>query len=107
MDEGGGLHSTPRRRLARIALILYIDFMPPTTHELIEICGRLPEEKLRSLVDYARFLEAQSHEDSEMDTGDDAWERIIADRRQRPELDAFVKESLGEGNAEPLDLDKL
>lgn len=81
--------------------------MPPTTHELVEIRERLPEDKLRSLVDYARFLEARSREHSETGTGDDAWERIIADRRQRPKLDAFAKESLDEGIGSHNELNKL
>jgi len=82
--------------------------MPPTTDELAEICRRLPEDKLRSLVDYARFLESQApRQESSAESGDDAWERIIADPHPRPKLDAFVKQSLEDGTSEPFDLGKL
>ena len=37
---------------------------------------------------------------------DEQWERIIADPRLRPKLEAFVKEALSEGS-EPLDLERL
>jgi len=35
------------------------------------------------------------------------WERIIGEARPRPKLDAFVAEALREGEAIPLDIDKL
>jgi hypothetical protein len=41
-----------------------------------------------------------SHQD------DEQWERIIADPRPRPKLEAFVKEALSVGS-EPLDLERL
>ena len=67
--------------------------------ELVEIVGNLPEDKAREVVDFARFLQQQA--------GDHEWERIIADSRPRPKLDAFVADALREGPAEPLDPSKL
>jgi len=73
--------------------------MTAAAKELAEIVGELPEEKAREVVDFARFLRQQA--------GDAAWERIIADKHPRPKLDKFVAEALHEGNAEPLDTNKL
>jgi hypothetical protein len=73
--------------------------MAAMTHELAEIIRDLPEEKAREVMDFARFLQHQA--------GDDAWERIIADARPHPKLDAFVAEALRESPAEPLDPSKL
>jgi hypothetical protein len=72
--------------------------MSSDTEELIRICEALPEAKRVEVADFARFLLAQQ--------GDERWERIIADEKPRPKLDAFLKESRAEG-AEPLDLDRL
>ena len=73
--------------------------MAVITDELAEILRELPEERAQELVDFARFLQQQS--------GDAAWERIIAEASPRPRLDAFVAEVLREGSAEPLDPSKL
>ena len=73
--------------------------MSAVGQELISIVDGLPEEKAREVVDFARFLQQQA--------GDVAWERIIADARPRPKLDAFVANALREGAAEPLDPSKL
>jgi len=73
--------------------------MSAVAQELIKIVDGLSEEKAREVVDFARFLREQA--------GDAAWERIIADARPRPKLDAFVAEALREGPAEPLDPSKL
>jgi len=66
---------------------------------LVEIVEALPEEKAREVVDFARFLQYQS--------ADSEWERILADSRSRPKLDAFVESALREGSAEPMDTSKL
>jgi hypothetical protein len=72
--------------------------MSSETQELIRIWEALPEDKRSEVADFAKFL---------LDRQDDAvWERIIADPRGRPKLDAFVREALAEGS-EPLDLDRL
>ena len=73
--------------------------MSSDTQELIRICEALPEAKRVEVADFARFLLAQQ--------ADAQWERIIADEKNRPKLDAFLKESKAEGSAEPLDLDRL
>ena len=73
--------------------------MAAMTREMAEIIRDLPEEKAREVVDFARFLQQQA--------SDIAWERIIADARPRPKLDAFVAEALREEPPEPLDPDKL
>lgn len=72
--------------------------MSGDTQELIRICEALPEAKRVEVADFARFLLAQQDEQR--------WERIIADGKPRPKLDAFLKESGAEGSA-PLDLDRL
>jgi len=73
--------------------------MSAVAKELVEIVGALPEDKAREVVDFARFLQQQA--------GDREWERIIADARPRPKLDAFVADALREGPLEPLDPSKL
>lgn len=72
--------------------------MSEKTREVVDICEKLPEAKRAEVVDFARFLLAQQ--------GDARWEEIIASPTPRPKLDAFVRESLAEGN-EPLDPDQL
>jgi len=73
--------------------------MTTVAKELVEILNDLPEEKAREVVDFARFLQQQS--------GDQEWERIIAGKRAYPKLETFAAEALREGNAEPLDPNKL
>lgn len=67
----------------------------------------LPAEKQSSVLDYVRFMkhQAQATDDSE-EQGDAAWERIIADPRPRPKLEAFMKEALANGS-EPMKLGRL
>jgi len=73
--------------------------MSTVSQELIEIVNKLPAEKAKEVVDFARFLQQQA--------GDFAWERIISDSRPRPKLDAFVADALREEPVEPLDSNKL
>ena len=73
--------------------------MSAVSQELIEIVDKLPEEKAKEVVDFARFLQQQA--------GDHEWERIIADKHTYPKLEKFAAESLREGAAEPLDPSKL
>jgi hypothetical protein len=68
------------------------------TEEIIRICEALPEVKRAEVAEFAKFLLDRQD--------DDVWERIIADPRGRPKLDAFVRAALAEGS-EPLDPDKL
>jgi hypothetical protein len=76
----------------------------PKTKELVTICAQLPAQKVEELVDFARFLQQQLASES---AGDKDWERIIADPRSRPKLDAFAKQALQEGEAAPLDPDTM
>ena len=73
--------------------------MKAVAKELVEIVDRLPEDKAREVVDFARFLQQQA--------SDGEWERILDEPRAYPKLDKFVAESLREDPAEPLDPAKL
>ena len=73
--------------------------MNSVAEELAEIVDRLPEDKARAVVDFARFLQQQA--------GDREWERIIAAQRVYPKLEKFAAEALREGTAEPLEISKL
>jgi len=72
--------------------------MSVETQELLSICEQLPEAKRAEVADFARFLLARE--------GDERWEQIISETNPRPKLEAFLKESAGEG-AEPMDLKRL
>ena len=72
--------------------------MSGATEEIIRVCEALPPEKQTELADFARFLLARQDEA--------AWERILAERRPRPRLEAFLRESAAEGD-EPLEPDRL
>ena len=73
--------------------------MSLTAQELIGILDGLPEDKVREVMDFARFLQQQA--------GDREWERILAERRTYPKLEQFAAAALREGTAEPLDPSKL
>ncbi len=73
--------------------------------ELTQICAGLPAHKVEELVDFARFLEARAAVQSarvEESPGDAAWEKIIADPKPRPKLDAFIAAAMSEGPSELL-----
>ena len=65
--------------------------------DIIDQLPKLNETERRAIFEKLRELAQQD---------DEQWERIIADPRPRPKLDAFVKEALSEGS-EPLDLKRL
>jgi len=65
--------------------------------EIINELPKLNEIERRAVLEKLREL---AHQD------DERLERIIADPRPRPKLEAFVKEALSEGS-EPLDLERL
>ncbi len=67
--------------------------------ELTKICATLPAQKVEELVDFARFLQTRVAESAD----DAAWERIIADPKQRLKLDAFAAAAMAEGPATPLE----
>ncbi|MGA2498522.1 MAG: hypothetical protein ABSH20_12310 [Tepidisphaeraceae bacterium] len=73
--------------------------MSTRTEELIRICEALPDDKRDQVADFARFLLDRQ--------GDERWERIIADPKPRPKLEAFMEASRAEGGEEPLDLDRM
>jgi len=65
--------------------------------EIIDELPKLNETERRAVLEKLREL---AHQD------DEQWERIIADPRRRPKLEAFVKEALSEGS-EPLENSKI
>ena len=84
--------------------------MSAETEELVAVAEQLSPGRRAEVADFARFLlsreqEGQPGKEAEED-GDAAWERIIADPRPRPKLEAFLEASRAEGS-EPMDLDKL
>lgn len=66
--------------------------------EIAELCESLPPEKRDEVADFARFLLSRQQ--------DERWEKIMAEGRSRPRLDAFLRESAAEVD-EPLDLGRL
>lgn len=72
--------------------------MSTATQEIIEVCEALPPEKQSEVVDFARFLLARQE--------DERWERTLDEKRARPRLEAFLRESAAEGD-EPLDPSRL
>ena len=72
--------------------------MSTETKEIIDICEALPPEKQSAVVEFARFL--LTRED------DKRWEKLLADPKRRPKLDAFARESATEPD-EPMDLNRL
>ena len=80
--------------------------MSAETQELVDICERLPDTERTTVTAFARFLLSQIDGGEGEGEGDAAWERIIADPRPRPKLEAFMAESAKEGT-EPLDLERM
>ena len=72
--------------------------MSTATQEIIEVREALPPEKRSEVADFARFLLARQD--------DERWERSLDEKRARPRLEAFLRESAAEGE-EPLDLNRL
>jgi hypothetical protein len=68
--------------------------MSVAVQELIEIMDGMPEDKVREVLDFARFLQQQA--------GDREWERILAAKRTYPKLEKFAAEAMREGRAELL-----
>lgn len=81
---------------------------PDIAARIAEESASLPPEKQSAILDFVLFVKersAQAAAAGESD-GDAAWERIIADPRPRPKLEAFMKAAAAEGD-EPLDLDRM
>ena len=57
--------------------------------EIINELSKLNETERRAVLEKLRELSHQN---------DEQWERIIADPRPRPKLEAFVKEAFSEGS---------
>jgi hypothetical protein len=76
--------------------------------ELTQLCAALPAEKVAEVLDFARFLQSRPTVPGEAwqpepeGPGDVEWERIIADPRPRPKLDAFMKAAFEESPSELL-----
>jgi hypothetical protein len=76
--------------------------MSKLTKEILEICEHLPEGKVAAIVDFARAL--QRGDESPADA---AWERILAENRHRPKLEAFISAAVAESEPRPLDRSRL
>ncbi len=72
--------------------------MSTPTEEILRVCESLPPDKQAEVADFARFLLARQAEE--------VWERILAEEKGRPRLEAFLRESAAEGD-EPLDINRL
>ena len=72
--------------------------MSNSTAEIIQVCEALPLEKQSEVIDFARFLLARED--------DERWERLLAETKSRPRLDAFLRETAAEAD-EPLDRRRL
>jgi hypothetical protein len=69
-----------------------------TIEEISSLCAALPPEKRLEVADFAHFLLLEEN--------DEAWERLIADPRERPRLEAFLDQTRSEGD-ESLDPSRL
>ena len=79
---------------------------PDLTARIAEESAALPPDKQSAVLDFIRFAKYLDEQGETLSEGDAAWERIIADPRPRPKLEAFMKASAEEGD-EPLDLDRM
>ncbi|MEO5721739.1 MAG: hypothetical protein ABIR71_09745 [Chthoniobacterales bacterium] len=75
---------------------------------IAEEAASLPAEKQSAVLDFVLSIKesAAAASVAAEEDGDAAWERIIADPRPRPKLEAFMKAAAEEGD-EPLDLDRM
>lgn len=73
---------------------------------IAEEAASLPPDKQTAILDFVLFVKQRATAGNGPDDGDAAWERIIADPRPRPKLEAFVREAAAEGE-EPLDPTRL
>jgi len=71
---------------------------------IAEEAATLPPEKQSAVLDFVLFVKQRAEADAIGD-GDELWERIIADPRPRPKLEAFLREAAAEGE-EPLDFNR-
>ena len=97
----------PRARRARPgfagpARARYHDDMTKLAEEAARLVDSLPQDKARSLIEYARFLSEKADEE--------AWEQQLGDPRYAPGLATAVAEvdrEIRSGQGEPLDPDRL
>ncbi len=84
--------------------------MPPTANlaaRIAEESASLPPEKQSAVLDFVLFVKYRAEQaGGAEEVGDAAWERIIADPRPRPKLEAYIEAAKAEGT-EPLDLDRM
>ena len=66
----------------------------------------LPPDKQSAVLDFIRFAKYLDEQGEPLSEGDAAWERIIADPRPRPKLEAYLK-SIENEPTEPMDFDRL
>ena len=89
----------PLAKLESFRFRRYHYTMSNGTQELIRICEALPEDKRIEVADFAKFLLDRQ--------GDERWERLLADPKPRPKLEAFMESSRAEGGEKLLDLDRM
>ncbi len=70
---------------------------------IAEEAAMLPEAKQTAVLDYVLFIKQQTGMEQ---TGDEVWEKLIADPRPRAKLQAYMKAAMEEGS-EPLDTSRL
>ncbi len=75
---------------------------------IAEESASLPPEKQSAVLDFVLFVKERSAQATAAgeSEGDAAWERIIADPRPRPKLEAYLK-SIEHEETEPMDFDRL
>jgi len=80
--------------------------MTTETRSVLALCEQLSAARQAEVLDFARFLLQQELGLPDDTCGDEAWETLVADTKQRPKLDAFTKAALAQGS-EPLDPEQL
>ena len=73
---------------------------------IAEEAASLPPEKQTAILDFVLFVKERAARGDAAENGDAAWERILADPKPRPKLEAFLREAAAEGE-EPLDPKRL
>ncbi len=83
---------------------------------IAEESAALPPDKQTEVLDFVLFIKGRVREGAssqgqiapvtQQEDGDAAWERIIADPRPRPKLDAYLK-SIENEPTETMDFDRL
>jgi hypothetical protein len=85
--------------------------------ELTKVAEAMPPKAVRQVLDYARFIQASQpvkpgtkKPRKRAQDGDAQWERLLAEKRSRPKLAAFMAEverDIVAGCTKPLNVDEL